>query len=287
MTTAHPREMLLALFAQTRTLVHDFEAECSAAERAQRGGDQWSVAEILAASGAWMDYTVDRISYFARGETAPTGVDFDAVNVRALAAARERSWEEIVAALDESLAQLTTTVAHCPPDLLDSYNTYGDGTGGPLWGEVRANGFIWPVQEIQRYERRRGRADRVAALQDALTPVVGAPAQCQLISPADLADQLQSADAPLVVDVRDAEEYASGHLAGALSRPLADLLTADPPLPADRLIVTYCNMHNPGYSRGERAAEDLSARGYRVAALDGGYPAWVENGRPIEPAPAD
>jgi rhodanese-related sulfurtransferase len=84
--------------------------------------------------------------------------------------------------------------------------------------------------------------------------------------------------------VRDAGEYAAGHLTGAISRPLDALLTADTPLPDDRLIVTYCNMRNPGYSRGERAAEELSARGYRVAAMEGGYPAWAEDGRPVEKA---
>ena len=83
-----------------------------------------------------------------------------------------------------------------------------------------------------------------------------------------------------MLDVRDAEEYAEGHLAGAVNRPMDDLASAA--LPADRLIVTYCNMHNPGYSRGERAAEELSARGYRVMALAGGYPAWAESGHPVE-----
>ena len=60
-----------------------------------------------------------------------------------------------------------------------------------------------------------------------------------------------------MLDVRDAEEYAEGHLAGAVNRPMDGLASAA--LPTDRLIVTYCNMHNHGYSRGERAAEELSA----------------------------
>jgi rhodanese-related sulfurtransferase len=286
MTGAQTRETLLALFAQTHELIHDFAAARTAEERAERGGPHWSAAEVLAASGAWMDYTVDRIGYFARGETAPTGVDFEAVNVKAVAEVRDRSWEEIIVALDESLTVLTLTVAGSPPGLLERYNTYGDGTGGPLWGEVRANGFTWPAQEMQRYERSHGRPDRVAALQAMLTPVIGAPADCQHISPAALADQLRATDAPLILDVRDAEEYAQGRLVGAVNRPLEDLLSAAPPQPTDRLIVTYCNMHNPGYSRGERAAEALSQRGNRVAALEGGYPAWAEAGHPIESAAA-
>ena len=171
MTSApEPRDMLLTLFAQTRTLVHEFADARSADERAERGDAQWSAAGLLSACGAWMDYSADRIGYFQRGEAAPRWVDFDAVNVKAMAAAQDRSWEEIVAGVDAALARLSATVASSPPELLEATNIYGDDPGGPLWGETRANGFIWPVQEMQRYERSHGRADRVAALQAALTP---------------------------------------------------------------------------------------------------------------------
>src|SRR5262245_19835035 len=101
MTSApEPRDMLLTLFAQTQTLLHDFETERTAEERVERGGAQWSAAEVLAASGAWMDYSADRIGYFQRGEAAPRWVDFDAVNGKAVAEAQDRSWEEIVAGVD-------------------------------------------------------------------------------------------------------------------------------------------------------------------------------------------
>jgi rhodanese-related sulfurtransferase len=212
-------------------------------------------------------------------------VDFDAVNVAAIAAVEDRSWEEILTGVDAALARLSAVVASSPPELLEATNTYGDGPGGPLWGETRANGFIWPVQEMQRYERDHGQTDRVVALQAALTPVIGAPAECERITPEELASQLSGgSEAALILDVRDPEEYAEGHLAGAVNRPLDGLLTAQPPLPTDRLIVTCCTMHNPGYSRSERAAEELSARGYRGAALEGGYPTWAERGHPVEAA---
>jgi rhodanese-related sulfurtransferase len=279
-TSAQPRKMLLTLFAQTRTLVHDFADARSTDERAERGDAQWSAAGLLSACGAWMDYSADRIGYFQRGETAPQWVDFDDVNVKAVAEAQDRSWEEILAGVDAAQARLSATVAASAPELLEATNSYGDGPGGPLWGETRANGFIWPVQEMLTYERSHGRPDRVAALQAALTPVIGAPAECDHISSAALAASLAASDAPLILDVRDPEEYAEGRLAGAVNHPLEDLATAA--LPTDRLIVTYCNMHNPGYSRGERATEVLSARGYRAMALSGGYPAWAEDDRPIE-----
>jgi rhodanese-related sulfurtransferase len=284
MTSLQPRETLLTLFAQTSKLVHEFADARTAEERAERGDKRWSAAGLLSACGAWMDYSADRIGYFQRGEAAPRWVDFDTVNVAAIAAAEQRSWEEIVAGVDAALARLSAIVAASSPEVLEATNRYQDWPGGPLWGETRANGFIWPVQEMQRYERKHGRRDRDAALQAALTPVIGAPAECEHITSADLARQLGGREAPLVLDVRDADKYAQGHLTGAMSRPLDDLLTAVTPLHSDRPIVAYCNMHNPGYSRSERAAEELSARGYRVAALEGGYPAWAEDGRPVEKA---
>jgi len=280
MTTPQPRDMLLTLFAQTRTLIHEFADARSADERAERSDKHWSAAGLLSACGAWMDYSADRIGYFQRGEVAPQSVDFEAVNVAAIAAAENRSWEEILAGVDAAQARLSATVAASPPELLEATNTYGEGPGGPLWGETRANGFIWPVHEMLAHERGLERGDRVAALQAALTPIIGAPAECARISPAALADALATSDAPLVLDVRDAEEYAEGHLAGAVNSPLDDLTSAA--LPTGQLIVTYCNMHYPGYSRGERAAEDLSARGYRAVALEGGYLAWAEGGHRVE-----
>jgi rhodanese-related sulfurtransferase len=53
-------------------------------------------------------------------------------------------------------------------------------------------------------------------------------------------------------------------------------------LPTDRSIVTYCNMHNPGNSGSEYAADLLRDAGRHARALEGGYPAWEEAGYPID-----
>jgi rhodanese-related sulfurtransferase len=96
----------------------------------------------------------------------------------------------------------------------------------------------------------------------------------ELITPAALAAQRAGPVAPLVVDVRDPEEYTAGHIQGALNIPLDHLATRLGELPHDREVVTYCNMHQKGLSRGERAAALLRERGYTARALDGGLPAW-------------
>lgn len=82
--------------------------------------------------------------------------------------------------------------------------------------------------------------------------------------------------APLVIDVRSADEYAAGHVPGAVHIPIDQLDARLDELPQDRPVVPYCNMYHPGSSRGERAAELLTARGFEARVLNGGFPAWHE-----------
>jgi rhodanese-related sulfurtransferase len=86
---------------------------------------------------------------------------------------------------------------------------------------------------------------------------------------------------PVILDVREANEYAQGHIAGAksLSRGIleqkVDQLIPDFSTP----IVVYC-------SRGERgalAADNLLKMGYyNVRSLKGGLQNWLESGGMVE-----
>jgi rhodanese-related sulfurtransferase len=104
----------------------------------------------------------------------------------------------------------------------------------------------------------------------------------KLITPADLASQRAGHVAPVVVDARGSEEYAKGHIQGALNIPRERLEERMGELPRDREVVTYCMMQRKGASRGERAATLLRARGYTARALDGGLPAWSAAGHPTD-----
>ena len=86
-----------------------------------------------------------------------------------------------------------------------------------------------------------------------------------------------AANPPFVIDVRGASEYAEGHVDGAVNIPLGQIERQLARIPRDRLVVTYCNMHHRGESRGERAAALLNKRGVQARVLDGGYPAWEES----------
>jgi hypothetical protein len=52
---------------------------------------------------------------------------------------------------------------------------------------------------------------------------------------------LRDAGKAVIVDVRDAGSYANGHVAGALSIPLAEIESRLAELPRDKRIITYCS----------------------------------------------
>jgi len=90
----------------------------------------------------------------------------------------------------------------------------------------------------------------------------------------------QAPDEVVVVDVRDAESYAEGHLPGARSIPLDQLVSSYSSLPKEKLIVAYCGDIACGLST--KAALDLAQKGFRVQHLLGGIAEWTRKGFPVE-----
>lgn len=86
-------------------------------------------------------------------------------------------------------------------------------------------------------------------------------------------------DAPLVIDVRQASEFESGHLPGSVPIGAGDLPDRLDELPRDRPIATICAS---GY-RSSVAASLLRAAGFeRVTWVSGGVPTWEARGYATE-----
>ena len=85
-----------------------------------------------------------------------------------------------------------------------------------------------------------------------------------------------------VLDVRPEDEFAVGHLPGALNIPLAELERRLSELPADKEVVAYCR--GPYCVLSFEAVAALRERGYRVRRLEDGYPEWKAAGLPVEAA---
>ncbi|HEY1292415.1 MAG TPA: MBL fold metallo-hydrolase [Chloroflexota bacterium] len=83
----------------------------------------------------------------------------------------------------------------------------------------------------------------------------------------------------VVLDVREPDEFASGHVPEAQSLPQADLALQLDRVPRDRDILVACKSG----SRSLAAARFLRALGYdRVTNLDGGTLGWMEVGNPVD-----
>ncbi|MFO0914420.1 MAG: MBL fold metallo-hydrolase [Pirellulales bacterium] len=91
-----------------------------------------------------------------------------------------------------------------------------------------------------------------------------------------LAEQLQAATPPLVVDVRSAKEYAAGHIADSLNIPLPHLRERMSEIPRDRTIVMQCE----GGYRSAIAASLVAGSGYQPLDLVGGIKAWLASQLP-------
>ena len=81
------------------------------------------------------------------------------------------------------------------------------------------------------------------------------------------------------LDVRTAEEYAEGHISGAINIDVLkdDFLKRASELPKDKDIALYCRSGN----RSKKAAKMLSDNGYRVIELGNGYNGWVKAGKAV------
>lgn len=83
-----------------------------------------------------------------------------------------------------------------------------------------------------------------------------------------------------VLDVRPPEEYAAGHLPGAINIPLAELEKQLDELDPSQEIVAYCR--GPHCVLAFDAVSRLRERGINARRLDGGLPEWRMEGFPVE-----
>jgi phage shock protein E len=111
-----------------------------------------------------------------------------------------------------------------------------------------------------------------------LRPANQARSQVVEISPRELS---RARPLPVIIDVRETDEYAQGHIAGAkaMSRGVleqkVDQVIPDFSTP----LVVYCSSGE----RGALAAEGLLRMGYQnVRSLKGGLQNWLESGGTVE-----
>ena len=102
----------------------------------------------------------------------------------------------------------------------------------------------------------------------------------ELIDPDTLAERLAGQNGIVVLDVRDAGEFADGHIPGSVHIPYAHLVERLGELPRDRAIATMCS----GGKRSGLAASLLQREGFTavIHVGHGGVGTWRRLGHPIE-----
>ena len=85
-----------------------------------------------------------------------------------------------------------------------------------------------------------------------------------------------------VLDVREPEEFKTGHIAGATLIPLGELSERMSAIPREREVLCVCLSG----ARSLAAARQLSAAGFKVLNLQGGLIAWQRAQLPLKPGAA-
>lgn len=81
-----------------------------------------------------------------------------------------------------------------------------------------------------------------------------------------------------VIDVRTPQEFAQGHVRGAVNWPLQEIERWWNRVPKDRPVYIYCNTQN----RSAVAVRYLMGKGYQnLHLVTGGIQAWIARGYPI------
>lgn len=121
--------------------------------------------------------------------------------------------------------------------------------------------------------------EHLVELKLAMDGLFAAPEKLDAETRRSLMDKAKRGDV-VVIDVRPAAEYESGHLPFARSMPVSELRQRLKELPADKEIVAYCR--GPFCMMSAEAVALLKSHGYRAQKIADGTPEWTAAGLPLE-----
>ncbi len=113
---------------------------------------------------------------------------------------------------------------------------------------------------------------------DFLFKLISRGAGVNSINAHEAQDKLNQKPAPVLLDVRQPEEYKEQHIVGAKLIPLGELDRRMKELPKEREILVVCHSG----SRSIAAARKLNAAGYQPVNIRGGLIAWNHAGLPVK-----
>ena len=121
-------------------------------------------------------------------------------------------------------------------------------------------------------------AEHIGELDDLAAAYLGDRSRLDIMTRDELAERLRAGDV-VVLDVRPEPEFRAGHIAGALSIPVAELSRRLRQVPKGQQVVAYCR--GPYCVYADDAVRALRGRGYSAVRLEDGYPEWASAGLPV------
>ena len=134
----------------------------------------------------------------------------------------------------------------------------------------RVHDFVRSLQTLARAQ--------LAEAREIIDDYFHDPDVLEPVHSADLLDRLRTGEVT-VLDVRPPDEYAAGHIPGAISMPFDEIERRIAELPSDGEIVAYCR--GPYCVYAVRAVEVLQRLGFRARRLEDGVPDWTSRGLPV------
>ena len=98
------------------------------------------------------------------------------------------------------------------------------------------------------------------------------------IKAAELHEKLKKTNRPYILDVRQPEEFRSGHITGAKLIPLGELGQRMNEVPKGREVVCICATGH----RSVPAVRKLAAAGYTASSMKNGMIAWQVANLPVQ-----
>lgn len=136
-------------------------------------------------------------------------------------------------------------------------------------------GPVARVLDALRHYAEHNRAEIRALVADS----IARPERLEAISRDELLRRIGE-DSVVLLDVRPGDEFASGHLPGAINVPLEDLERRLGELPRGKEIIAYCRGPHCVFSTD--ALELLRARKFSARHFAGGFPEWQAAGLEVE-----